>query len=152
VAAARVKFLKVLAIVALMGGLYAAALHMHAERDRLRNAEAELTPACRDKLESYGLTAGAEYRSPYLQRVSGVVRTAHGYSEQDIRAIQRGCNIIDDLQGYQAQNGPRERWYANRYVRGTYTTCVHCHQGVGDKQDAQGNRLPGSNHLGASWV
>jgi thiosulfate dehydrogenase len=51
-----------------------------------------------------------------------------------------------------AKSGPRERWYANRFVRGSQTTCNHCHQGVGDKQDAAGNRLVGSNSLGASWV
>jgi thiosulfate dehydrogenase len=84
--------------------------------------------------------------------MSGDWKTTRGYSEEDVRAIQRGCNIVDDLQGKLAKSGPRERWHANRFVRGNQTTCAHCHQSAGDKQDAAGNRLPGSNHLGASWV
>jgi thiosulfate dehydrogenase len=82
----------------------------------------------------------------------GAWSTARGYSADDVRAIQRGCNIVSDLQGNLTTGGARERWNAIRFVRGTQTTCTHCHQGVGDKQDAAGNRLVGSNNLGASWV
>jgi thiosulfate dehydrogenase len=107
---------------------------------------------CKQKLQAYDLVAAEDYRSPYVRKMNGVSSTRRGYSEEDVRAIQRGCNIVDDLQGQQAKSGPRERWNADRYVRGTHTTCVHCHQGVGDKQDALGHRLVGSNSLGTSWV
>jgi len=127
-------------------------VHKHAERDQIRQAAAELTPSCNEKLQGYGLAAGEHYRSPYVRKMSGSWSTIRGYSEEDVRAIRRGCNIVDDLQGYLAKEGARERWHANRFVRGTQTTCVHCHQGVGDKQDAAGNRLAGSNSLATSWV
>lgn len=151
-AALPARLLKVTLIVAVLGGLYLLTLYKHAERDQLRAAAVELTPDCKAKLESYGLAASEDYQSPYLHRMSGAWKASSGYSEEDVRAIQRGCNIIDDLQGYQAKGGSRERWNAIRYVRGTHTTCVHCHQSAGDRQDAAGNRIPGSNNLGASWV
>lgn len=122
------------------GGLYLLAVQNHAERDRIRQASVDLTPGCREKLQRYGLAAGERYRS------------ARGYSEEDVRAIQRGCNIVDDLQGHLAKDGARSRWNATRFVRGSQTSCDHCHQGIGDKQDTAGNRQVGSNHLGASWV
>ena len=146
------KWLKVAVIVAALGSLYVLALSKHTEREELRMAAVELTPNCKQKLEAYGLAAGDSYRSPYVFRMTGSSTTSRGYSEADVRAIQRGCNIVDDLQGYLAKTGARERWHADRFVRGTYTTCVHCHQGAGDKQDAAGNRIAGSNNLGASWV
>ncbi len=124
----------------------------HAERDQIRQVAVDLTPRCKEKLQGYGLSAGEHYRSPYVRKMSGTWSTIRGYSEEDVRAIQRGCNIVDDLQGYLAKDGARERWHANRFVRGTQTTCIHCHQGVGDKQDAAGNRLVGSNSLATSWV
>jgi thiosulfate dehydrogenase len=146
------KLLKVILIVVVLGGLYLLALNKHAERDQLRKVSVDLTPSCKKKLDAYELAAAENYRSPYVRKMSGAWSTARGYSEDDVRAIQRGCNIIDDLQGYQAKGGPRERWNADRFVRGTHTTCAHCHQSVGDKQDKLGNRLVGSNNLGASWV
>jgi thiosulfate dehydrogenase len=152
VTALTAKLLKIASIVIVLCGLYVLALAKHAERDALRKAQPELTPNCSAKLESYALTAGEHYRSPYVLRVTGAARTIRGYSDDDIRAIQRGCNIVDDLQGNLAKDGARERWHADRFVRGTHTTCAHCHQGVGDKQDDSGNRLTGSNNLGASWV
>ncbi len=103
-------------------------------------------------MHDYALAPGERYRSPYLLKRTGSSRTLRGYSEDDVRAIERGCNVFDDVQGQLAKNGPRERWYASRFVRAYQTTCVHCHQRVGDKQDAAGNRLVGSNGLGASWV
>ena len=115
-------------------------------------ASVDLTPGCKEKLQGYGLAAAEHYRSPYVRKMSGAWSTVRGYSEEDVRAIQRGCNIVDDLQGHLAKSGSRERWHADRFVRGTQTTCAHCHQGLGDKQDAAGNRLVGSNSLGASWV
>jgi thiosulfate dehydrogenase len=124
----------------------------HAERDQLRLAAVDLTPSCRDKLNGYGLTAGERYLSPYVQKVHGKPGAASGYSDADIRAIQRGCNIVDDLQGRLAKGGASERWHATRFVRGEQTTCTHCHQNAGDKHDAAGKRPVGSNNLGASWV
>lgn len=144
--------LKVGLVITALGGLYLLALQEHAERDTLRQATVELTPDCTVKLHDYALSPGDRYRSPYLMKMTGRSRNLRGYSEEDVRAIQRGCNIVDDLQGYWANGGPRERWYANRFSRGTQTTCRNCHQGVGDKQDAAGNRPPGSNGLAASWV
>jgi thiosulfate dehydrogenase len=132
--------LKVLVAVAVFGALYLLALHHHAERDRLRQAAVELTPDCKAKLDGYGLAAGERFGS------------ARGYSEEDVRAIQRGCNLVDDLQGRLARNGAADRWQATRYVRGEHTTCDHCHQGVGDKRDAAGQPQIGSNSLAASWV
>jgi thiosulfate dehydrogenase len=146
------KLLKVGLIVAILGGLYLLAVAKHAERDRLRKAAVELTPACQEKLEDYALRPGERYRSPYLLRTAGTSHTMSGYSEEDVRAIQRGCNIVDDTQGQLARHGARERWNTTRYSRSTHASCNHCHQGVGDKQDAAGNRLVGSNSLGASWV
>jgi thiosulfate dehydrogenase len=146
------KLLKVALTVALLGGLYALALKRHAERDEIRRAAVDLTPSCREKLERYELASGERYGSPYVLKMSGAQTSARGYSEEDVRAIQRGCNIIDDLQGHLAKDPARERWNARRFVRGSHTSCDHCHQGVGDKQDAAGNRLTGSNSMAASWV
>ena len=134
------RFLKLVLIVAILGSLYLLAVQGHADRDKLRQATVELTPNCMVKLHDYALSSDERYLSPYLLKTTGSSSELRGYSEEDVRAIQRGCNIVDDLQGYWANGGPRERWHANRFVRGTQTTCVHCHQGVGDKQDAAGNR------------
>jgi len=136
----------------IFGGLYWLTVQKHAERDQLRLAAVDLTPSCKEKLQGYSLAAAEHYRSPYVRKMNGAWSTVRGYSEEDVRAIQRGCNIVDDLQGHLAKSGSRERWHGDRFVRGGQTTCVHCHQGVGDKQDAAGNRLVGSNNLGASWV
>lgn len=147
--------MKIAGLIALLlglGALYALALQKHAERDRIRGADVALTARCEQKLTAYGLTAGAEYRSPYLLKTAGSATPMRGYTEDDVRAIKRGCNIVDDLQGRATPNAAAERWYASRYVRGTQTTCTHCHQNAGDKQDAAGHRLVGSNSLGASWV
>ena len=145
------KLLRVALIVATLGGLYLLALERHAERERTRAAAVELTPGCKQKLAGYALVASGDYRSPYVSRMGGAAITARGYSAEDVRAIERGCNIIDDLQGHLAKDAS-ERWYAKRYVRGSHTTCSHCHQGIGDKQDAAGRRLEGSNSMAASWV
>jgi thiosulfate dehydrogenase len=151
-AALPAKLLKVTLIVLVLGGMYLLALNKHAERDQLRKISVDLTPSCKAKLQGYALAAAEHYRSPYVRKMSGAWSTIRGYSEDDVRAIQRGCNIVDDLQGNLANSGARERWNADRFVRGTHTTCAHCHQSVGDKQDALGNRLVGSNSLGASWA
>ncbi len=146
------KLLKLLASLLVFSGLYWLAVQKHAERDQLRLASVYLTPNCKEKLARYDLTPAEYYRSPYVQKMTGTESTGRGYRAEDVRAIQRGCNIVDDLQGNLARDGPRERWHANRFVRGTQTKCAHCHQSAGDKQDAAGNRLVGSNNLGASWV
>jgi thiosulfate dehydrogenase len=143
---------KTAAIVLVAGGVYLLAEREHAERERLRSAPVELTPSCKAKLDAYALAPGERYRSPYALKRLGVAPDARGYSEADVRAIQRGCNLIDDLQGQLARHGAAERWNATRFVRGSRTSCDHCHQGVGDKQDAEGERQVGSLGLGASWV
>ena len=146
------KYIKIALLVLAAGGFYLLATYKHTQREALRQAAVSLTPACAEKLARYALERGEQYRSPYVMQRTGAAIPLRGYSEEDIRAIQRGCNIIDDLQGHLAKNGSRERWHADRFVRGGQTTCNHCHQGVGDKQDAAGNRPIGSNNLGASWV
>src|SRR5438105_6110188 len=139
---------KISAVVLVAGGFYFLAEREHLEREALRQAVAELTPACRAKLERYGLGAGELYRSPYLK--SAVA--ARGYNEADVRAIRRGCNIVDDMLGYAAKTGDRECWNASRVSRSRHASCDNCHQGLGDKQDAAGHRQVGSMGLAASWV
>jgi thiosulfate dehydrogenase len=135
-----------------LGGLYLLAIHEHAQRDDIRNAPVALTPDCVEKLGRYGLVPGKQYESPYvLQRTSTRI-ALRGYGDEDVRAIQRGCNIIDDTHGRLAQDPGRERWNAKRFIRGSHATCEHCHRDIGDKQDAAGNRMKGTLHLGASWV
>jgi thiosulfate dehydrogenase len=151
-AALPTRLLRATLIVAVLGGLYLLALDKHAERDAMRQSAVELTAACAAKLQDYALRPGELYRSPYLLKTTGRWSDQRGYSEADVRAIQRGCNIIDDTQGQLARDGARARWNATRYSRSTHASCDHCHQGVGDKQDAAGNRLVGSNGLAASWV
>src|SRR4029453_3136545 len=129
----KVKVLKTALIVSVLGGLYFLTLAKHAERDARRQAEVQLTPACAAKLEGYTLRPDALYRSPYLVKTTGRSSDLRGYSEEDVRAVQRGCNIIDDTQGQLAKEGARERWNATRYSRSTHASCDHCHQGVGDK-------------------
>lgn len=146
------KLLRTGTIVSILGLLYLLAIEKHADRDALREAPVALTVACDEKLQAYALNPGEVYRSPYLQKTAGRVSELRGYSEQDIRAIQRGCNIVDDTQGQLAKHGARERWNATRFSRSTHTSCDHCHQSLGDKQDSAGNRVVGSNGLGASWV
>ena len=146
------RFFKVIILGAVLGGLYLLALHKHAERDQIRQAAVDLTPDCRAKLETYALGPGETYRSPYALKTTGKAAELSGYSEHDIRAIQRGCNIIDDTQGQLAGDGARSRWNSTRFSRSSHASCDHCHQGVGDKHDEHGNRLVGSNGLAASWV
>ena len=106
----RAKTLKMIVLVSLLVGLYLLALQKHAERDSLRLAAVELTPACKAKLvDQYALQPDDVYRSPYLLKTEGRAPTRRGYSEEDVRAIQRGCNIVDDMQGQQARTGARAR-------------------------------------------
>src|SRR5215831_9612519 len=146
------KFLKIALVVSVMGGLYCLALYKHAQRETQRQAAVELTSACAAKLQDYALRAGELYRSPYVLKTTGTSSATRGYSEEDVRAIQRGCNIVADMQGQQARAGAQERWNSTRFSRSTHASCAHCHQNAGDKQDAAGNRLVGSNGLAASWV
>jgi len=143
---------KIAVPVLALGGLYLLALHQHAQREEIRQAAVTLTPGCTEKLARYALAAGPEYMSPYVLQRTGTRIKLQGYSAEDVRAIQRGCNIIDDTQGQLAKDRYRERWTANRYIRGSHLSCDHCHQGIGDKQDADGNRLKGSISLAASWA
>ena len=143
---------KIAVVLVAMGALYLAAVHQHRQREETREGAVALTPGCVEKLARYGLAAGERYVSPYALARAGASIAARGYSPQDVRAIQRGCNIIDDTQGHLAQDVGRERWNTTRFIRGRHASCDHCHQGIGDKQDAAGNRMKGSLHLGASWV
>jgi thiosulfate dehydrogenase len=135
-----------------LGSLYLLAMHKHAQREDIRNAAVALTPDCAAKLARYALEPGERYQSPYVVQRTGAGIVLRGYSDEDVRAIQRGCNMIDDTQGSLAADPNRERWNTTRFIRGSHASCDHCHQGIGDKQDAAGNRLKGSLNLGASWV
>jgi thiosulfate dehydrogenase len=146
------KIIKIVLLVLAMGGLYLLAMHKHKVREEARGATVALTPGCAEKLGRYGLAHGTYYQSPYVAQKTGASISVRGYLEEDVRAIQRGCNIIDDTQGHLARDTSRERWNTTRFIRGTHASCNHCHQGIGDKQDATGNRLKGSLSLGASWV
>jgi len=110
----------------------------------------KLTPNCEKKFNKYALLTGEHYSSPYIKQRTGETVLRTRYSPEDIRAIQRGCNIIDDTQGQHATSSI-ERWNATRFIRGNQTSCDHCHQGIGDKQNKFGDRLIGSLSLGASW-
>lgn len=134
------------------GGIYLLAAHKHQQRQQVRDMPVTLTAACSEKLQKYALQPGERYRSPYLVQQTGASVELRGYSDEDVRAIQRGCNIIDDTQGRQAADVSSERWNSTRFIRGTHLACTNCHQSVGDKQDAHGNRLKGSLNLGTSWV
>ena len=144
--------LKVGALLLAMGSLYVLAVHKHQHRETIRQTPVALTPGCAEKLARYGLARGDHYQSPYVLKQAGVSVKVRGYSEEDVRAIQRGCNIIDDTQGRFAKSGSSERWNTTRFIRGNHANCDHCHQGIGDKQDSHGNRLKGSLSLAASWV
>jgi thiosulfate dehydrogenase len=146
------KLIKIVLLVLAAGGFYFLATLKHAEREGARQAPVTLTPGCAEKLSRYALKQGEVYRSPYALQRTGTSSTLRGYSDEDVRAIQRGCNIIDDTQGRLAKDVSRERWNATRFIRGSHAACNHCHQGIGDKQDAAGNRLKGSLNLGTSWV
>lgn len=146
------KAVRLALLVGTLLALYALAVARHDERALIRAQPVKLTPGCAEKLARYGLTAGSSYASPYVLARSGQASVKRGYSDEDVRAIQRGCNIIDDLQGQLAADPGRERWNATRFVRGTHTSCDHCHQGIGDKQTAAGMPQTGSLSLAASWV
>src|SRR5262245_12001034 len=118
-----------------MGGLYFLAIQKHQKREEIRRAAVTLTPGCAEKLNRYGLARGEHYQSPYVLQQIGASIKLRCYSEEDVRAIQRGCNIIDDTQGRLAKGGSGERWNATRFIRGTHASCNQCHQGIGDKQD-----------------
>jgi len=141
---------KIALLLLALGSLYAVALHKHAQREEIRKAAVALTPGCTEKLGRYGLAPGKKYASSYVMERTGARVELRGYSEEDVRAIERGCNIIDDSQGALATDPWRERWNAKRFIRGNHVSCDHCHRGIGDLQDASGNRLPGSNSLAAS--
>jgi thiosulfate dehydrogenase len=134
------------------GSFYLLASYKHKQREEIRQATVSLTAECAAKLERYALKRGEYYRSPYVVQRTGAQVTLRGYSDEDIRAIQRGCNIIDDTQGRQATDITRERWNATRFIRGNQLACTNCHRSIGDRQDEKGNRLKGTLHLGTSWA
>jgi thiosulfate dehydrogenase len=146
------KIAKVALLGLAAGGFYLLATWKHVEREQVRKTPVALTEACQQKLARYALASGDKYESPYVLQRTGAASPLRGYSEDDVRAIQRGCNITDDTQGRQAKDVRLERWNTKRYIRGDHLACTHCHQSIGDKQDAEGNRLKGSLHLGTSWA
>lgn len=146
------KLTRIVVLVLVSGGLYLLAMHEHGQREAIRQAPVALTPDCAEKLGRYGLVRGEHYESPYVLQRTGARTVVRGYGHEDVGAIQRGCNIVDDTQGRLAKDPGLERWHATRFIRGTHTSCDHCHQSIGDKQDRDGNRLKGSLNLGASWV
>jgi thiosulfate dehydrogenase len=146
------KFVKIVLLLLGAAGFYVLATHKHAQREETRQAAVSLTPACVAKLERYALQRGEYYRSPYVVQRTGTAVTVRGYSDEDVRAIERGCNIVDDTQGRLAADVSRDRWNTTRFIRGTHLACTHCHRGIGDRQDEQGNRLKGTLHLGTSWA
>ena len=146
------KTARIALLVAAAGGVYALASYKHAQREEIRQAPVTLTAACVAKLQRYALASGEHYRSPYVVQRTGTAVTLRGYSDEDVRAIQRGCNIIDDTQGFKAKDVAAERWNTKRFIRGDHLSCTNCHMSVGDKQDAQGNRLKGTLNLGTSWA
>ena len=146
------KLLRIVLLLLVLTGIYALATQKHKQREDIRQATVTLTPGCAEKLRRYGLVRSERYRSPYVLQRTGTAVPVRGYSDEDIRAIQRGCNIIDDTQGKLARDPALERWNASRFIRGSHTSCDHCHQSLGDKQDGHGNPLKGSLSLGAAWV
>jgi len=146
------KLAKIALPALVLGGLYLVAIQEHVQREHIRDAAVALTPRCIEKLEGYALAPGKRYESPYVLQRTGARIALRGYSEEDVRAIQRGCNIVDDTQGRFAQDPYAERWNAKRFLRGSHAACSNCHRGIGDRHDAAGNRPQGSLHLGASWV
>ena len=146
------KLVRIAAVISILAGLYLLALHKHAEREAQRRAVVDLTPDCGEKLRMRGLAAGETYRPTLSRTGTGAPNALKGYSEEDVRAIQRGCNVIDDMQGQLAKDGPRERWNSSRFSRSRHASCDHCHRDLGDRRDAAGNAVVGSNGLGASWV
>ncbi len=152
IAAGSAKVIKILLLLLVLTGLYLVAHYEHQQRADIRRNAVNLTPGCSNKLASYGLVAGDTYSSPYILEKTGHQVIKKGYSPEDVRAIQRGCNIIDDLQGQHATDNRLERWNSTRFVRGNQTSCDHCHQGIGDKKNPDGDPQIGSLSLGASWV
>lgn len=146
------KLLRLAAVITVLVGLYLLALHQHAERDAQRRAVVDLTADCSEKLRQHGLSAGETYHPTRSRATTERVLALQGYSEEDVRAIQRGCNIIDDMQGQLAKDGARARWNSHRFSRSRHASCDHCHRDLGDRRDAAGNAVVGSNGLGASWV
>ncbi len=146
------KLTKIVLLMLVLGGFYLLAIQKHQHREEARQAAVALTPGCAEKLDRYGLIRGEYYQSPYALKQTSAAITARGYSDEDVRAIQRGCNIIDDTQGHLAKDASRERWNSTRFIRGSHASCDHCHQSIGDKQDTAGKPLKGSLSLGASWV
>src|SRR6187551_74189 len=117
------KIIKIVLLVLALGGLYLLTMHKHKVREETRQAAVALTSGCVEKLGRYGLAHGKYYESPYVVQKTGASITARGYLEEDVRAIQRGCNIIDDTQGYLASDANRERWNTTRFIRGNHVSC-----------------------------
>lgn len=132
--------------------IYLISSYKHEERATIRVSAQSLTPNCEQKLSEYGLSAGDHYISPFLTKRDGFETKLKGYSELDVYAIQRGCNVVDDYHGWHAAGGDQERWNSTRYTRSSKMNCVNCHRNVGDWKDATGENIEGSMGLAVSWT
>src|SRR5690349_9835705 len=92
------KLTRILMLVLVAAAFYLLTTYQHAQRAEIRQAAVSLTPACVEKLTRYALDQGEYYRSPYVVQRTGAAIARRGYSDEDIRAIQRGCNILTDTQ------------------------------------------------------
>ncbi len=124
----------------------------HTKREEIRKTPVQISEGCEAKFKKYGLKAGATYVSPYITQTTRKKVVMTGYSEEDVRAIQRGCMLVDDLQGQDAKSRANERWNSGRFIRGKHSSCDNCHMDLGDKHDEKGFPKLGSLPLGASWV
>src|SRR3954471_14093366 len=130
-----VKVVKSALLLLFLAAIYCVAIKKHEQRAEIRQSPVTLTAGCVEKLGRYALSSGAQYRSPYVMQRTSTASARRGYSDDDVRAIQRGCNVVDDTQGRQAQDAGRERWNTQRFIRSKHLSCNQCHQSIGDKQD-----------------
>ena len=123
------KLLRIVLLLLVLAGTYALATQKHKQREDIRQATVTLTPGCAEKLRRYGLVHSERYRSPYVLQRTGTAVPLRGYSDEDVRAIQRGCNIIDDTQGKLARDPALERWNTTRFIRANTIAPAHIAHG-----------------------
>ncbi len=92
--------IRLLLIMAVLCLVYFIAENKHKGREKIRISPVAMTANCENKLNEYGLKAGEYYISPYLTQKTGIETRLKGYSQYDVYAIQRGCNQVDDYQGW----------------------------------------------------
>src|SRR4051794_5844082 len=122
-----VKAVKSALLLLFLAAIYFVAVKKHEQRAEIRQSPVTLTAGCVEKLGRYALSSGAQYRSPYVMQRTSTASARRGYSDDDVRAIQRGCNVVDDTQGRQALDGPAyRRRHCNRAVwRERHRHCSH---------------------------